>query len=421
MKRIISALLCLLLICSLLPLTVSAVTTVSSISLTIEAPQAGQLPARTATWNGDGYSVYSVDWLDITADRFLEGDEKFQNGHQYKAQIWVESMSGYEFKYANSNTPSVTATVNGQSVTPYKAYEYSAWAMVCVDITFPTLTTTPSHTHTPDFWHYNIADHYRYCSTCDEMLDVENHKGGTATCTQKAKCTVCGFAYGEVSNDHKWSPTYLYLVKEGHAWICADCKTHSQVEPHVAGPAGTPGAEVVCKDCGYIMEPAKDHVHKLTKVPAKEATCTEPGNPEYYTCNGCSTLFADAAGSKELSSVTIGALGHKVDNSWNIDKEYHWSVCINCAVTLEETKMVHTDEDKDGKCESCGYTLGAEIPEETEPEKEDSDKKKPSRKDRDTDDEDEEMDWTWVIIAAVAVVCCAAAAVITVIIIKKKK
>jgi len=419
MKRIISMVLCLLLICSLLPLTVSAVTTVSSLSLTVDEPQAGQTPAHTATWNSDGYSVYSVDWLDITADRYLEGDETFQSGHQYQVQIWVEAMSGYEFKYANSYTPSVTATLNGKSVQATKAYEYNAWAMVVLNYTFPTLSVSQSqpHVHTPNFWHYNIVDHYRYCTGCDEMLDVENHKGGTATCTQKAKCTVCGFAYGEVSDDHKWSPTYLYQVKEGHAWICADCKTHSQVEPHVAGPAGTPGAEVVCKDCGYIMEPAKDHVHKLTKVPAKDATCTEPGNLEYYTCNGCSALFADAAGSKELSSVTIDVLGHKADSSWEIDNEYHWRVCTNCAITLEGTKMVHTDEDKDGKCESCGYTLGAEIPEETEPGK--AEDKNATRKDRDTDEE--EKDWTWLIITAVAVVCCAAAAALTVIIIKKKK
>ena len=419
MKRILSVLLCLLLLCSLLPLAVSAATTVSSLSLTIVEPQAGQVPARTATWNGDGYSVYSVDWLDITADRYLEGTETFQSGHQYQVQIWVEAMSGYEFKYTNSYTPSVTATLNGKSVQATKAYEYNAWAMVVLNYTFPTLSATQSqpHTHTPDFWHYNIVDHYRYCTGCDAMLDVENHKGGTATCTEKAKCTVCGFAYGEVSDDHKWSPTYLYQVKEGHAWICADCKTHSQVEPHIAGPAGTPGAAVVCRDCGYIMEPAKDHVHKLTKVPAKDATCTEPGNPEYYTCNGCSKLFADAAGSKELSSATIAALGHEISDNWKLDKEYHWRICSRCSMVLEETKMVHEDTDKDGKCETCDYLLGDEIPEDTDPTEPN---KKTSRKDRDTDDE-EEMDWTWVIIAAVAVVCCALAATVTVIIIKKKK
>lgn len=52
--------------------------------------------------------------------------------------------------------------------------------------------------------------------------------------------------------------------------------------------------------------------HKLTKTPAKAATCTEPGNSEYYTCATCGKFFSDTDGKNEIvkDSWVIKALGH---------------------------------------------------------------------------------------------------------------
>ena len=54
--------------------------------------------------------------------------------------------------------------------------------------------------------------------------------------------------------------------------------------------------------------------HKLTKTAAKAATCTEPGNSEYYTCGTCGKFFSDADGKNEIAkdSWVIKALGHKL-------------------------------------------------------------------------------------------------------------
>lgn len=41
--------------------------------------------------------------------------------------------------------------------------------------------------------------------------------------------------------------------------------------------------------------------HTITKVPAKAATTTTPGNIEYYTCGECSKCFSDAEGTKEIT------------------------------------------------------------------------------------------------------------------------
>lgn len=52
--------------------------------------------------------------------------------------------------------------------------------------------------------------------------------------------------------------------------------------------------------------------HKLTKTAAKAATCTEPGNSEYYTCATCGKFFSDTDGKNEIvkDSWVIKALGH---------------------------------------------------------------------------------------------------------------
>ena len=54
--------------------------------------------------------------------------------------------------------------------------------------------------------------------------------------------------------------------------------------------------------------------HTLTKTAAKAATCTEAGNSEYYTCATCGKFFSDADGKNEIAkdSWVINALGHKM-------------------------------------------------------------------------------------------------------------
>lgn len=67
------------------------------------------------------------------------------------------------------------------------------------------------------------------------------------------------------------------------------------------------------------------HVHSLTQVPAKAATCTEIGNYAYYVCttDGCTEVFEDAAGTTPttVASKTIAALGHDWSGEWTTIKE----------------------------------------------------------------------------------------------------
>ena len=474
MKKILSVVLLLALCLSLLPLSASAATVLARVELSLECPVAGKTPAATCSINGNGYTVHSIDWYDRTDDRFLDAGEKFQAGHQYEAQVWVEAKDGYKFSTVDDNTPAIGGYINGEEVEVEKAFEYKAYAMVCLVCSFPSApakgwiksvdltvpvpvageepdytqltgtgyrsgtvsfggspnpnikngicwygpegllepghhsfeentiytfrcqllpdeenyrftpdakvtvngkeakvsydydlflavtydfpATGAQHTHTPSEWRTTGAYHYKACTTCGDFLEQEDHFGGAPTCTEKAKCEVCGEPYGQDEPSHKWSPTYLYQDENGHAWICADCKEISEIFPHEAGPTGTPGADVVCKDCGYIITPAKDHVHSLEKHPKVPATCMEAGQIEYYTCDGCSGVFKDEQGSDAIltsDELIIGALGHTPGENWEKDSTCHWRICTVCKEALAETKMLH--EIKEGVCSTCGY------------------------------------------------------------------
>lgn len=90
-KRILSIFLCLVLLLCFLPVTARAVTTVDKISVTLAYPEAGKNPPATATCNGNGYSIYAIDWFDRETNAFLESGEKIQADHAYEVTVWVEA------------------------------------------------------------------------------------------------------------------------------------------------------------------------------------------------------------------------------------------------------------------------------------------------------------------------------------------
>ncbi len=81
-----------------------------------------------------------------------------------------------------------------------------------------------------------------------------------------------------------------------------------------------PGDTVTVKASGTFTAVWKDvpaHVHDLTLVKAKPATCTTAGNTDYYTCSGCDKWFRDATGLIEITDkneVVTPALGHDWDD-----------------------------------------------------------------------------------------------------------
>ena len=109
-----------------------------------------------------------------------------------------------------------------------------------------------------------------------------------------------------------------------------------------------------CSACGKTFSDAEGKTevtevtipagHKLTKTEAKEATCTEAGNIEYYTCSACGKTFSDAEGKTEVTEVGIPAAGHKMTKTEAVDAtcteagniEYY--TCSACGKTFSDAE-----------------------------------------------------------------------------------
>ena len=186
------------------------------------------------------------------------------------------------------------------------------------------------------------------CSICGEILKKQEvikatgHKaekiaGKAASCTEDgitegSKCSVCGeiLKKQEVikATGHKWSAWEVTKeaseTEEGsRRRVCENDKTHVETE----------------------VIPVLAHVHKLMKVEARKATCTEDGNKEYYVCSGCKKLFADADAAKEINKedTVIKATGHKSEK------------IAGKAATYTENGLT-----EGSKCSICGTVIVAQ-------------------------------------------------------------
>ncbi len=78
----------------------------------------------------------------------------------------------------------------------------------------------------------------------------------------------------------------------------------------------------------------------LRHVDAKDATCTEAGNTEYWT-DGIK-YYGDGDGKTEIefADVKIDALGHTPKSEWRHDDDGHWHLCSVCG-KVADTKEAH--------------------------------------------------------------------------------
>lgn len=117
--------------------------------------------------------------------------------------------------------------------------------------------------------------HTRSCTNYCREVDTANCTGGTATCSAKAVCEVCGGEYGEKdSNNH-------------------DLEQHAAKAPTCTEKGWS--AYETCSRCDhttYAELPALNH--DLKQYAAKAPTCTEIGWNAYETCSRCDyTTYAE--------------------------------------------------------------------------------------------------------------------------------
>ena len=157
--------------------------------------------------------------------------------------------------------------------------------------------------------------HTRSCMNYCSEVDTASCTGGTATCTAKAVCKVCGGEYGE-----------------------KDLNNHALVHPHAKAPTCTEigwDAYDLCVRCGYTTRKELPAQHDLKQHAAKAPTCTEKGWNAYETCSRC-----DYTTYTELT-----ALNHDL-----VQHEAQAATCTKPGWDAYDT------------CSRCDYTTYAEQP-----------------------------------------------------------
>ena len=173
------------------------------------------------------------------------------------------------------------------------------WADECqylaaADKTLPVFNGQgDAHDHQSNDWKSNETEHWQVC-TCGAVFHKAEHSGGTATCTQRATCTVCGAEYGDVLG-HDFTTSWTHDDNE-HWKQCSRCDEKDDVSPHTW-------------DSGTV-----------TTAP----TCTKAGE-ETYSCTKCDATKIEP----------IPATGHSWKSDWTSDATHHWHECDNknCDVT----------------------------------------------------------------------------------------
>lgn len=423
---------------------------INSVRANVRDPEIGKTASFGATAGDSRYTIHSVDWYDKTADRFLIAGDTFQKGHQYQVVVWLQTNAGYAFPVNMNGNPALSASVNNYAVTPAVAYEQDPEKVIELRYDYPVLSdvhvcsvtrveavaptclgtgfkayyhcscgknyedaaakkpianltswgTVAAKGHGAGVWRYNSTHHYLKCPDCLEIIPGSDapHTGGVATCMQRAVCEVCGQSYGEIGT-HDWTAFWVYQDEFGHAYACNwdRCNAYDTRYPHVPGPAATETEPQLCTECAYVIAPAKNHRHNLTKVEAKDATCFDPGNTEYYSCSGCADIFKDEKGTEKLdrTSVITAPLGHMIGDDWCYDEDFHWRECTRCAAALDETMMEHGFID--GTCADCGYQEGGAVntgsKEPQNPQNPDDPDEKPQ-----DDGSAPDLTWLWIVL-----------------------
>ena len=201
--------------------------------------------------------------------------------------------------------------------------------------------------------------HTRSCMNYCSEVDTASCTGGTATCTAKAVCKVCGGEYGE-----------------------KDPKNHDLVQHAAKAPTCTEkgwDAYEACSRCDHTTRkelPALNH--NLEQHEAKAATCTEIGWDAYKTC---SRLGCNYTTYQEIPALKHDLVHHDAQAATCTEKG--WDAYDTCSrlgcnyTTYQEIPALNHDlVQHEAKattctekgwnayetCSRCNYTTYAELP-----------------------------------------------------------
>lgn len=225
------------------------------------------------------------------------------------------------------------------------------------------------------------------------------HKGGVATCNEKAKCDECGEEYGEFNPENHTSTELVYVSNGNgtHKIVHKCCNAVTQAEEICAGGEATCKEKAKCEKCGGEYGELGEHTGG-TPTCNQKAVCSDCGK-EYgdfdathhaseefiYTannngthnkirkccnvvavenekCSGGTATCQSKATCKDCGA-EYGNLGAHNYTKVGKDAESHWKECSVCNTRDENSVTAHsatvwetTENGEIGKCE-CGETV----------------------------------------------------------------
>lgn len=243
------------------------------------------------------------------------------------------------------------------------------------ELTDPSWTFTITHTgnHRWGDWQHDDTQHWRSCAVpgCQVKGSLGSHDG-TATCTERATCSICGATYGTTDPNHHdlthHDGTTATCTQPGSLeyWQCSDCH-----KLFADAAAAQPITDTVI--------PATHHAN-ARRTAGDPATCTQDGCAAYWYCPDCGSYFADADGKLDESKTYTGpedfyqeAMGHSFthyvyDNNATYDDDgTETAQCDHgCGLTDTRTKVGSKLIDEaapavEGVTDGGTYCLTAEI------------------------------------------------------------
>ncbi|MBQ7323916.1 MAG: hypothetical protein IJW96_05065, partial [Clostridia bacterium] len=171
------------------------------------------------------------DGFEATQSGYQQGIECLQGNHIWDVQVAVD---GHQSVCTHCGTK--------KEVEPHFGGEATCTDKAVCDGCGEAYGETLEHQHNE--LKSNEEEHWYECE-CGEKVAVEDHRGGNATCTEKAVCADCGVEYGETL-PHVYDT--LKHNSDVHWYECA-CGEKSDIKPHFGGEA-TYNQKAVCELCG---------------------------------------------------------------------------------------------------------------------------------------------------------------------------
>lgn len=240
------------------------------------------------------------------------------------------------------------------------------------------ITPAGHYEHTADSEWHNSADgkyHYHKCtqSGCSVILDKADHSGGTATCENKAVCSVCGVAYGEKLGHDYGEVKYTWTDNTCKAErVCKHDSAH--IESETVTATGTTITAATCKEKGKMKYTAT-FVNTAFAMQEKEvdidfaphtygewkdeipATTEDFGTKGHKDCTVCGKHF-DKDGN-EITELRIAKIGtHNVIVNGE-SKFYAHGESVTVTAEDKEGKVFNGWQDASGKIVSTdkSYTF----------------------------------------------------------------